>query len=379
MLNTLLSKLRDSVDGNTFNKVRTLLTLEPTVYDKSYEFPNRGGDVAVVWYLFGLKPEYIYLGYYSVVSFLRRTDLKDFDRYICVPEDYDFMEYMPLFEELGFKIHTSSYHFKALKPDSSLIDKYDYLITLDTDIYSFDVSGNRYPYFEGIEDLIKSYRKIGVRLPFMCASLNTGFGHHINRLSDIISIISEEPEKTRINKYIWGSEHYDGETAFDNIITTDKSDDILFILNSIVDYLSIPFTSEDDKKNIVENAYNKFLCHPWPVNEIFSYPTEIFKKHGIHEIIKKFQSVQHWFWDDELVYKLYYTLYVMDDTFSFTQLMGYNHFDNTTNRVYANDKDENLKPNTLYFTHPFNELDVDDDDSVITLLKRISYMSPTKS
>jgi hypothetical protein len=122
-----------------------------------------------------------------------------------------------------------------------------------------------------------------------------------------------------------------------------------------------------------------FLCHPWPVNEIFSYPTEIFKKHGIHEIINKFQSAQRWFWDDELVYKLYYTLYVMDDTFSFTQLMGYNHFDNTSNRVYANDKDEDLKPNTLYFTHPFNEINVDDVVSVNTLLKRIGYIPSTKS
>ncbi len=70
MLDNLLSKLKDSVDGNTFNKVRTLISLEPTAYDKSYDFPNRDSDVAVVWYLFGLKPEYIYLGYYSVVIFL---------------------------------------------------------------------------------------------------------------------------------------------------------------------------------------------------------------------------------------------------------------------------------------------------------------------
>ena len=34
MLDNLLSKLKDSVDGNTFSKVRTLLSLEPTVYDK---------------------------------------------------------------------------------------------------------------------------------------------------------------------------------------------------------------------------------------------------------------------------------------------------------------------------------------------------------
>lgn len=379
MSNNLLKKLKDNVNDKTFNKVRSLLTLEPIVYDKTYEFPNRGGDVAVIWYLFGLKPEYIYLCYYSVVSFLRKTDLKDFDRYICVPDDYEHMEYMSLFESLGFKIHTSSYHFKALKPSSSLIEDYKYLVTLDTDIYSFDISGESYSYFEGIEDLIKSYGKIGVRLPFMCAALNTGFGHHMSRLSDIISIISDEPEKTRISKYIWGSEDYDGDNSFENIITKDKSDDILFVLESVIDYLSIPFKDDEEKKRLIENAYTKFLCHPWPVNEIFAYPTEIFSKHGIHEIINKFQSKQRWFWDDELVYKLYYTLYVMDDTFSFTQLMGYNHYDNTTNRVYANDKDENLKPNTLYFTHPFNELNINDMVSVSTLLKRIAYIPSTKS
>lgn len=372
-LNSLFKKLKSNLDYKRLDKVSILLNSETKVYDQEYVFPNRGGDVAITWYLFGKNVEYLYLCYYSVVTFLRKTDLQHFDRYICVPDDYDFMEYMPLFESLGFKVDTSSYHFKALKGDSKLVEKYDYIVTLDTDIFAFDKNDKVYNYFEGFEELVSAYKKIGVKLPYMCVALNTGFGHHINRFADLSAMILDNPEDTLIGKYIWGSDTYNESDAYSNIITESKSDDLLFIINHLVEFLDIPFESDISKKMYVENAYIKFLCHPWPVNEIFSYPTNIFKQHGIHDLINKIKAKRQWFWDDELVYKLYYTFYMMDDTISFNQLVGYNHYYNDTNRVHAGVKDKDLKDDKLYFTHPFHEIDINNNEMVETVLKRIVY------
>lgn len=328
-----------TIDENVSHKIKALDGFNFVLSEEEYQIP-KNTNVAAVWFLFGERKEYVLFTYYSILSFLRNTDLKDYSRYIVIPKEYEFEYLLPLFKQFGVNIEYTSKPFKYIDSESEILTNHTHIFSIDSDCFAYTTKKPK-NYFNKLSLYLKSLSEVGVINPYLCMNLNKGGGLIMNRLYGYYIALTGL-NKSSLRKY------YTKEEVEKKHFEPYHIDDIKMALEPLL----LSLNREINLDELVTN----FISSQWPVNEVFCLPTEVFKDYLLYELINVSQKKQKWYWDDEIIYKIF---------FAITQ--QHNHHivpltktpDNPTSfviRPHGVPPLETMSDDYLYFVHPYNEI-----------------------
>lgn len=329
-----------TMDGDVSKKIKALDGFNYEISDEIYDYPSDKTSLAAVWFLFGERKEYVLLTYYSVLSFLRNTDLKNFNRYIVIPRDYEYEYLLPLFKQLGVGIKYTSKPFKYIDSQSDIVKRHTHVFSIDSDCFAYSVNKPK-TYFNELSLYLQNLAKIGMLNPYLCMNLNKGGGLIMNRLHGYYIALTNDMD-SGLKKY-----YTDVETE-KKYFEPYHVDDIESSLRPIIEGLERDF----DIKELVTN----FISSQWPVNEVFCLSTEVFKDHLLYEIIEVSQRNQKWFWDDEIVYKIYFALSQQHNHHIIPLTKTPDNPSSYLIRPHGVPPLESMDSEKLYFVHPYNEI-----------------------
>jgi len=327
----------DLISDNIHDKVDDISNYPHKLSEETYSIPENS-DLGVVWYLFGNNKGYMLLTYYSVLTFLRNTDLKHYKRYIVVPEDYEFTYLLPIFNQFGVEIRTTSKSFKFIDKDCDIITNHKNVYTIDSDCFAYNNGGGA-NYFMCVEEYLSLSERVGVISPYMCMSLNHGSGLILQRLIQLHYSTSDIPDDF-LMKYYDSSEH--SNPNFDS----GRIEDIRKGLQPIMDKIDRDF----DHDTFITN----FITTKWPVHEVFCVSTEIYEDSLLGEIIDIVQLKQPGYWDDEMIYKIFYTIKYQYNHHIIPLTKVPDDYTSKVVRPYGVPKKEDMIKDTLYLLHPFH-------------------------
>lgn len=325
-------------DGS--EKITSLDGFNFSLSEEKYSSPSEKSNLAVVWFLFGERKEYVLLTYYSVLSFLRNTDLKEFNRYIVIPNDYQFEYILPLFNQFGVEVRYTSKPFKYIDSESDIVTNHTHVFSVDSDCFSYSVSEPK-SYFNKLSLYLQNLSKVGVLNPYLCMNLNKGGGLIMHRLYGYFIALTESTD-TELKKY--RTEEEVSKKYFEPY----HVDDIKIALTPLIE----EFGDRFDLNELVTN----FISSQWPVNEVFCVSTEVFKDHLLYKLIEISQKNQKWFWDDEIIYKIYFALTQQHNHHIIPLTKKPDDVSSFMIRPHGVPPLESMSKDYLYFVHPYNEI-----------------------
>lgn len=329
-----------SVGEHHSKKISALDGFKFVLSEEEYDYPTDKTNLAAVWFLFGERKEYVLLTYYSVLSFLRNTDLKDYNRYIVIPYGYQYEYLLPLFKQFGVGIKYTSKPFKYIDSNSDIVYNHTHIFSVDSDCFAYSVNEPK-NYFSKLSLYLQSLSDVGILSPYLCMNLNKGGGLIMNRLHGYFIALTGLTQSS-LKKYYTDKEV--GKKYFEPY----HIDDIKMSLEPVI--------RELDGRFKLNELVTNFISSQWPVNEVFCLPTEVFKDHLLYQLIEISQRNQKWYWDDEIIYKIFFAL-----------SQQHNHHiipltktpDNPTSfviRPHGVPPLESMEKDKLYFIHPYNEI-----------------------
>lgn len=329
-----------SVGKHHSKKISALDDFKFVLSEEEYDYPTDKTNLAAVWFLFGERKEYVLLTYYSILSFLRNTDLKDYNRYIVIPYDYQYEYLLLLFKQFGVSIKYTSKPFKYIDSNSDIVYNHTHVFSVDSDCFAYSVNEPK-NYFSKLSLYLQSLSDVGILSPYLCMNLNKGGGLIMNRLYGYFIALTGLTQSS-LKKYYTDKEV--GKKYFEPY----HIDDIKMSLEPVI--------RELDGRFKLNELVTNFISSQWPVNEVFCLSTEVFKDHLLYQLIEISQKNQKWYWDDEIIYKIFFAL---------TQ--QHNHHiipltktpDNPTSfviRPHGVPPLESMEKDKLYFIHPYNEI-----------------------
>jgi hypothetical protein len=339
-LNELFHDMLDIPDIQKTKKIRAIDGMEFTISNEEYDYPKDKTGLAIVWFLFGEKKEYVFFTYYSILSFLRNTDAHIFNRYIVIPEGYEYEYLLPLFKQLGVGVKYTSKPFKYISSDSDIVKNHTHIFSVDSDCFAYTTKEPK-NYFTKLSLYLQSLTNVGVLSPYLCMNLNKGGGLIMNRMYGFYIALTGLVESS-LKKYYTDEEvskkHFEGYHI----------NDLKMSLEPLVNRL--------EGRIRLDELVTNFLSTQWPVNEVFCVSTEIYKDHLLYHLIQIAQTNQHWYWDDEIIYKIYFAINQQHNHHIIPLTKTHDNPKSFVIRPHGVPKLETMSSNYLYFIHPYNEI-----------------------
>lgn len=324
----------------TWKKVELLQGMEHQLFTNTWSNPNKPTELAVVWYIFGNSAGHIPMLYYSVVSWLRNTDLENYSRYIITNSDYKYSHLLGLFEMYGFTIVNEPKNIKFISPTSDLLKNHKYIHSVDSDAYAYTPTLEKKEYFSKIQQMMSLNEELGLKDTYYSVNDMSGAGNITYRILGMY-ISSTGKWDTELKKY-------ESQTEITKrTIKTQHHEDMLFILNSFLDGIGITWFDEGHKKYIV----NKILLSKWSVNEVFCVNSKFYKDPLLGNLIDLAKKHEYGFWDEEAIYHIYMSI-VSDYT---KVSISNNYHEGMLVRHPGIPKIEDTIDKKLYILHPYGD------------------------
>ena len=326
--------------SNTWNKVELLQGMDHQLFTNEWSKPDKPTELAVVWYIFGDGDGHIPMLYYSVISWLRNTDLESYSRYIITNSDYKHSHLLELFEIYGFTIVNESKNIKYISPTSDLLKNHKYLHSVDSDAYAYTPTLEKKEYFTKIQQMMSINEELGLKDIYYSVNTMTGAGNimyrilgmYISSTGEWDTELKKYETQTEITEYSVKKRHYR---------------DMLFILNSLLDNMGITWFDEGHKNYIV----NRIFLTKWSVNEVFCVNSKFYKNPLLGNLIDLSKKEQNGYWDEEAIYHIYMAI-ACDYTKS---SISNDYHEGMLVRHPGIPKIEDTNDEKLYIIHPYGD------------------------
>lgn len=336
----IFEDIHSITQNSHWKKVELLQGMGEEMVINSWVKPDNPTDLAVVWYIFGDSNGHIPMLYYSVVSWLRNTDLENYSRYIITNSDYEYVHLLKIFEMYGFTIVYEPKNIKFISPDSNLLKNHKFIHSVDSDAYVYTPTTEKKEYFSKLQDFMSINEQLGLKETYYSVNTMTGVGNIMYRVLGMY-MSSTGNYKTELKKY---------ENQSEVNVSTIKDqhyEDMLFILNKFLDILGITWFDEGHKRYIV----NRIILSKWSVNEVFCVNSNFYKDPLLGKLIDLAKRKQYGYWDEEAIYHIYMSI-VSD----YTKVSISNNPHNGMLIRHSNiPKIEDTDDSKLYIIHPYGD------------------------